>query len=352
MKIYRTLILGREEPENKHDLWLDTSKAPNLVFRYFDGEWKPVEDNRALNLIIEKINEINVTLLSKVDTEDPRLSDDRNAKDVYPWAKEENKPTYTLEELGAEPAFEKNTAFNKNFGTADNEVVQGDRVLTAVPEDAIFTDTVYDDTSLREKVNTKAGIPTYNAETHILKFEDGNKASIDINLLQGVTGLVYDSTNKEIVATDTSGNEVRIPVADFIEVYKGSIGNNIQISIGEHNTITATLLDNSIDTSKFKSPLKESLSALEDTKTVYKDNLFVEAINSIPQNLRTKGYIVRFNTPISDNVFRIASATFIGPDWDNYTHWEGTTGVYLTEDEYIALKIKLPYVIYNIYEDE
>ena len=56
---------------------------------------------------------------------DSRLTDSRNAKDVYTWAKEVTKPTYYYSEVGAEQAFSKNTAFNKNFGTTAGTVAQG-----------------------------------------------------------------------------------------------------------------------------------------------------------------------------------------------------------------------------------
>ena len=58
------------------------------------------------------------------------------ASDVYSWAKAASKPTYTASEVGAspsnhnhtgtyEPAFTKNTAFNKNFGSAVGTVCEG-----------------------------------------------------------------------------------------------------------------------------------------------------------------------------------------------------------------------------------
>jgi hypothetical protein len=47
---------------------------------------------------------------------------------VPAWAKEPGKPTYTPSEVGAEPAFAKNTAFNKNFGWSATELVPGNMV--------------------------------------------------------------------------------------------------------------------------------------------------------------------------------------------------------------------------------
>jgi hypothetical protein len=60
-----------------------------------------------------------------VKTNDSRLSDSRPASDVSAWAKAASKPAYTYSEVGAEQAFSKNTAFNKNFGTAAGTVCQG-----------------------------------------------------------------------------------------------------------------------------------------------------------------------------------------------------------------------------------
>jgi hypothetical protein len=42
---------------------------------------------------------------------------------VPAWAKAANKPAYTPSEVGAEPAFAKNTAFNKNFGLTGGDVL-------------------------------------------------------------------------------------------------------------------------------------------------------------------------------------------------------------------------------------
>ena len=43
----------------------------------------------------------------KVNDDDPRLTDDRNAADVYNWAKAETKPAYTADEVGAIASTEK-----------------------------------------------------------------------------------------------------------------------------------------------------------------------------------------------------------------------------------------------------
>jgi hypothetical protein len=73
------------------------------------------------------------------------------ASDVFSWAKAATKPAYTYTEVGAapashnhagiyEPAFLKNTAFNKNFGTIADSVCQGNdsRLSDARPASDVY----------------------------------------------------------------------------------------------------------------------------------------------------------------------------------------------------------------------
>lgn len=63
---------------------------------------------------------------------------------VPSWAKQSAKPTYTASEVGAEPAFTKNGAFNKSFGTASGTVCEGNdsRLSNSRPANGGNADTV------------------------------------------------------------------------------------------------------------------------------------------------------------------------------------------------------------------
>lgn len=71
------------------------------------------------------------------------------ASDVYAWAKEKNKPSYSLEELGLENVentadADKNVKYATSAGSANNAAkVNGHTVESNVPSDAKFTDTTY-----------------------------------------------------------------------------------------------------------------------------------------------------------------------------------------------------------------
>ena len=78
----------------------------------------------------------------------------------------------TAENVGAEPAFEKNTAFNKNFGTTAGTVMEGDdsRVTTAVSDiEAIKQKNTAQDTEIAKKINSsekgaRNGVATLDAQ--------------------------------------------------------------------------------------------------------------------------------------------------------------------------------------------
>jgi hypothetical protein len=57
---------------------------------------------------------------------------------VPAWAKAATKPAYTPSEVGAEPAFAKNTAFNKNFGTSGGEALNAGDFSGYMPIPADF----------------------------------------------------------------------------------------------------------------------------------------------------------------------------------------------------------------------
>lgn len=71
------------------------------------------------------------------------------ASDVYDWAKQPEKPTYTAAEVGADSAGSADSALTAAKKYTDK------KVKTNVPENAVFTDTVYDDTEIKTALNGK-----------------------------------------------------------------------------------------------------------------------------------------------------------------------------------------------------
>lgn len=82
-----------------------SSQLPTL----FSGSYNDLTDKPTLGTAAAKDvpSAGNASLTEVVMGSDSRLSDDRNAKDVYPWAKAATKPTYTATEVGAIPSTDK-----------------------------------------------------------------------------------------------------------------------------------------------------------------------------------------------------------------------------------------------------
>ena len=109
---------------------------------------------------------------------------------------------------------------------------------------------------IRDIINNFIGLPAWNSGSHILTFTAKNGATLEVDLpLEDLAkDIDFDPETKEIILIKHDGTEIRIDVGDLVDVYTGSIGTNIQITIDSDNQIHAALLAGSIT--------KEKLSAL------------------------------------------------------------------------------------------
>ena len=87
-----------------NDINIDPTKFNSLSFDPATGILKAVnQKNQAINVLLDgryvKISDMN----GYVRTDDARLTDARNAKDVKPWAKADTKPEYTWSEIKEKP---------------------------------------------------------------------------------------------------------------------------------------------------------------------------------------------------------------------------------------------------------
>jgi len=87
------------------------------------------------------------------------------------------------------------------------------------------------------------GLPEWDDESFVLTFtaHDGSTLEVDLPLESLAKDLDYDPDTKEIILTKEDDSEIRVSVADLIDVYNGSNGTHIQVSIGAGNVINATL---------------------------------------------------------------------------------------------------------------
>lgn len=141
------------------------------------------------------------------------------------------EPTYrkgdvniTAENVGAEPAFEKNTAFNKNFGTSAGTVMEGNdsRVTTAVSDIAAIKE------KNQSQDNEIANIKTKNTEQDTAiagkaNLKGGNAFTGDQSVTGSIsaTGSLTVGGNLTVNGTTTSIDSTTLKVSDkLIEVAK------------------------------------------------------------------------------------------------------------------------------------
>lgn len=146
---------------------------------------------------------------------------------------------------------------------------------------------------IRELLNSCIGLPVYDDKEYTLTFAtiNGSKLVVDFPIEQ--LALRYNEDTQSIEFDNHDGTTTSIPVSAFVKVYLGSIGEQIQISIDNQNTIHATLLKNSVSWDHLSVELQQRVNDHVTTtdfaeKTIRNDieqSLSMEAQNQALENI-------------------------------------------------------------------
>jgi hypothetical protein len=141
----------------------------------------------------------------------------------------------------------------------DDDYVNETDVTDIVNEHNLNTNSHID---IRDIISNHTGIPVWDSDNYILTFtaENGDMLEVDIPLESLTKGLDFDPSTKELVITRQDGSEICINIADLIEVYEGSTGAHIQITVESGNVIKAALLSGSITESELSDALLEKIN--------------------------------------------------------------------------------------------
>lgn len=77
-------------------------------------------------------------------------------------------------------------------------------------------------------------------------YKDGSEVVVHIPITEIFNSIYYDNDTKELVIVLPDGTENRIDVSGLIQKYFGSTSHNINITVNDDNTITATVIPSSI----------------------------------------------------------------------------------------------------------
>lgn len=116
---------------------------------------------------------------------------------------------------------------------------------------------------IRELLNTCVGMPEFNDKTYELTFTTKGGAKFIIDLPIEMMGLHYNEDTQSIEFVNADGSISSIPVSDFVKVYVGSIGSEIQVTV-EGSEIRASLLNNTVSWDKLTLALQEMIQSKAD----------------------------------------------------------------------------------------
>ena len=116
---------------------------------------------------------------------------------------------------------------------------------------------------IRELLNTCVGLPEFNDKTYELTFTTKGGAKFIIDLPIEMMGLHYNEDTQSIEFVNADGSISSIPVSDFVKVYVGSIGSEIQGTV-EGSEIRASLLNNTVSWDKLTLALQEMIQGKAD----------------------------------------------------------------------------------------
>lgn len=229
---------------------------------------------------------------------------------------------------GKEPAFSKNSAFNKNFGTTAGTVAEGNdsrlsnartplahnqgaSTINAMDSYAIGTTDVA--IAASDSLNVAMGKleylsrnklianVTFNSTTQTLSFLSKSGAvlaTVDLVLESVMQGVAYNSTTKVLTFTLVSGATTTISLTDLIDAYTGGTANGLTVTISA-GVISVSIVDGSIAKAKLNAALQTEIDAkalnaqtlgtitASDTEAVTTATTLLAILQSFAKNIKS-----------------------------------------------------------------
>ena len=132
--------------------------------------------------------------------------------------------------------------------------------------DRAHNEDLYAHPDIRTIINQLIGLPVWDPGNHAIIFtaKDGSTLEVDLPLEDLARDIDFDPATKEIILIKHDGTEIRIDVGDLVDVYTGSLGTHIQITVGEDNQINALLRGGSITEAELSAALQAKINGKLD----------------------------------------------------------------------------------------
>ena len=116
-------------------------------------------------------------------------------------------------------------------------------------------------------------LPSWDQATYKLTFKTNAGSTLVVDLPIEKMDLRYNAETQSIEWDNGDGSVSSVPVSEFVKEYVGSNGAQITVSIGEGNTIQASVVNNSLSWDMLNSALQQKIDAKADKTWVDDESL-------------------------------------------------------------------------------
>ena len=234
--------------------WL-TDHAGNKFVPYTNSKSVFIGEDNSKKLT-DELNQINDKINAKDNTQADWDESDSTKKSYI-----KNKPT----------------SLPANGGDADT--LDG-KHANDFTDNNYFEDHLSNNTAHQELFNAKLDIESANnliknlsdnPNTGVITVTrmDNSTFTIDIPKSLVFKSATFNKETHEIIITWSDDSQSRIPVEELVDIYTGSTGDVVKISVSEDNIISATIKEGSINQSLLSLDMQESMqSAIEHLSNV------------------------------------------------------------------------------------
>lgn len=184
---------------------------------------------------------------------------------------------------------------------------------------------------IRSVLSGSTVLPTWDKGTYKLTFTTNAGAQLVVDLPIEQMALSYNAETESIEWTNGDGTTSSVPVSQFVEVYTGSNGAQITVTIGEGNAIQASVVNNSLSWDKLDAALQAKIDAKADKTWVDAESVPAKSNVSVGNSIITQaGHkstiydTVKISIPVA-NKTRSSSNGEFGAETENYIYIESAT---------------------------
>lgn len=216
---------------------------------------------------------------------------------------------------------ELNNKITTNQQAIENNKVEADNAIALINSTLI---------NKFEKEDAKPLIKSIEYDNETCKFAftsvDGTKKEVDLPLESTVKSGRYDDATKALILVLQSGDEISIPATSLIDIYTGSVGDKINITVDFDKVISATIKTASIEKTDLTTELQNEINGKANSSDLYTGNLYTNL--SVKDEADKQGFTINYGS----KSFSEGKPQTSNPAESYTLKFDNTTGLVLSSD--------------------